>query len=80
METQNITLALPKELLLKVKLIAVKRRISVSKLLTQALEEIVQREDDYIQARRRHLAWLESGLDLGTEGRPPATRDELHER
>lgn len=80
METQNITLALPKELLLKAKLIAVKRRTSLSKLLTQALEEMVQQEDDYSQAQRRHLAWLESGADLGTAGRPPAMRDELHDR
>ncbi len=35
METQNITLSLPKEVLLKVKLIAVQRQTSVSRLLTQ---------------------------------------------
>lgn len=41
METQNVTLSLPKEVLLKVKLIAVKRQTSVSRLLTQILENIV---------------------------------------
>ena len=41
METQNITLALPKDVLLKVKLLAVKRNTSVSGLLTQTLERLV---------------------------------------
>ena len=38
METQNITLSIPKEILLRVKLLAVKRQTSVSGLLTQTLE------------------------------------------
>ena len=42
METQNVTLSIPKETLLKVKLLAVKRQTSVSGLLTQALERLVQ--------------------------------------
>jgi hypothetical protein len=80
METQNITLSLPKDVLLKVKLIAVRRNTSVSNLLTQALEQLVQHEDAYIQARRRHLQWIEQGTDLGTGGQIPVQRDELHER
>jgi hypothetical protein len=47
METQNITLSLPKEVLLKVKLLAVKRQTSVSGLLAQMLERLVQQEDAY---------------------------------
>jgi uncharacterized metal-binding protein YceD (DUF177 family) len=43
METQNITLSLPKDVLLKVKHIAVRRHTSISSLLTQALETLVQR-------------------------------------
>jgi hypothetical protein len=80
MKTQNITLSLPKEVLVKVKLIAVQRQTSVSGLLTQALERLVEHEDAYAHARRRHLAWLSRGADLGTGGRMPAGRDELHER
>jgi hypothetical protein len=80
MDRQNITLSLPKETLLKVKLIAVKRQTSVSGLLTQTLERLVEQEDSYAHARRRHLEWLERGVDLGTAGRIATGRDELHER
>jgi tryptophan 2,3-dioxygenase len=80
METQNITLSLPKEVLLKVKLLAVKRQTSVSGLLTQTLETLVQQEDAYVHARQRHLQWLEQGFDLGTGGEIRTGREELHER
>ena len=80
METQNITLSLPKEVLLKVKLMAVKRQTSVSGLLTQTLENLIRQEEAYIHSRRRHLQWLEQGIDLGTGGQITTKRDELHER
>ena len=80
METQNITLSVPKEILLKIKLLAVKRHMSVSGLLTQTLERLVQQEDAYAHARQRHLQRLEQSIDLGTEGQILTRRDELHER
>lgn len=80
MERQNITLSLPRDILLKVKLIAVKRETSVSGLLTQTLERLVELEDSYVQARRRHLDWLSHGADMGTAGYVSTGRDELHER
>lgn len=80
METRNITLAIPKDVLLKVKLLAVKRQTSVSGLLTQTLERLVRQEDAYAHARQRHLQWLEQGADLGTNGLVLTQRDELHER
>ena len=80
MEKQNITLSVPKELLLKVKLIAVKRHTSVSGLLTDTLQHIVRQDDAYARARDRHLQRLRKGSNLGTRGRPAATREELHDR
>jgi len=80
METRNITLAMPKDVLLKVKLLAVKRQTSVSGLLTQTIERLVQQEDAYAHARQRHLQWLEQGANLGTNGLILTERDELHER
>lgn len=80
METQNITLAIPKEVLVKVKIIAARRQTSVSRLLTQMLEKLVQQEDGYDHARRRHMQLLQGGVDLGTQGHVETTRDELHER
>jgi predicted transcriptional regulator len=80
METQNITLALPKELIYKAKRVALERRTSVSGLMAQALAEIVAQEDHYNSARQRHLAWLEHGADLGTGGKIGWWREDLHER
>ncbi len=80
MDTQNVTLALPKEILQRAKLIAVKRRVSLSRLLTGALIEIVSGDENYEFAKRRSLQRLEEGLDLGTNGTITWTRDELHDR
>jgi hypothetical protein len=78
MEMQNITLSLPKKTLRKIKLIAVQRETSVSKLVTDYIEKITSEDDEYIKARDRQLAWLEKGFNLGFE--KPASRDELHDR
>ena len=79
-EVQNITLALPRPLLRKAKHLAVERQTSVSRLLAEALTEVVEREDAYARARNRALADLESGVDMKTRGRTGWTRDDLHER
>ncbi|HLA99301.1 MAG TPA: DUF6364 family protein [Anaerolineales bacterium] len=78
--TQNVTLAIPKELLRKAKILAVKKNTSLSRLLTQTLAEIVSREEGYEQARQRSLEMLKIGFDLGTQGEIPWKREELHER
>ena len=78
--TQNVTLAIPKEILRKAKLLAVQKNLSLSALLTQKLAEIESQEEEYEQASRRNLEILRSGLDLGTHGHVNWTRDELHER
>jgi hypothetical protein len=80
METQNITLSLPKELVRKAKLIAVERQTSISGLLKEFLTEAVAQEDRYAKARSRHLEALREGADLGTRGRIGRTREDLHER
>lgn len=80
METQNITLSLPKDLVRKVKLIAVERQTSISGLLKELLIEEVAQEDRYAKARGRHLEALRRGTDLGTRGTIGWTREELHER
>ncbi len=80
MDTQNVTLSLPKQVLRRAKLIAVERNSSLSALLTQLIIEMVEQDDAYERARRRHQALLEEGFDLGTGGNVTWTRDELHER
>jgi len=80
METQNITLSVPKGILRKIKILAVQRSTSVSALLTRMLEELVSSEDAYARARRRHLASLQRRSNLGTRGRATWGREQLHER
>jgi hypothetical protein len=79
-EIQNITLAIPKSLLRKAKLLAVERNTSISGLLAEFLREIVNRSDAYSRARDQALADLKNPPDLGTFGKITWTREELHER
>jgi len=78
--TQNVTLAIPKDVLRKAKILAVQRNTSLSGLLTQTLVELVSQHEAYDQARQHNLTLLKNGLDLGTHGNATWKRDDLHER
>jgi hypothetical protein len=80
METQNVTLSIPKLLLKQAKIIAASQDKSLSQLLRESLEEKVREEADYSKAQKRQLRLLEKGLDLGTEGQVKTRRDDLHVR
>lgn len=79
MEKQNITLSLPKDMLNKLKHIAVDKNTSLSGLLTQTLTEIVYKEEAYQVAKNRQLFLMERGLDMGY-GEDDWKREDLHER
>ena len=78
--TQNVTLAIPRNILRKAKILAVQKNTSLSGLLTQTLVDLVSYQEAYEQARQRNLATLNSGFDLGTQGTITWKREELHER
>lgn len=80
MESQNVTLSIPKEVLQKAKLIAIRRKTSLSGLMTHALEDIVAQDEEYELARKRHLEILRKGFDLGTQGKASWLREDLHDR
>ena len=80
MKRQNITLSLPKKLILKAKHLAVEQGKSLSGMLAEYIEEIVDKNRARQRARTRIERRLERGIELGTRGRIPWTRDELHER
>jgi hypothetical protein len=63
-----------------VKLLAVERDRSISGLLTDFLEEIVKKNDDYERARRKAIRDLRRPPDLATGGRASSKRDDLHRR
>jgi metal-responsive CopG/Arc/MetJ family transcriptional regulator len=78
MEMQNITLSIPKSTLRKIKLIAVQRETSVSKLITEAVEKIAREDDKYNQAMEEALSMMKQGFHIGFK--KSASRDELHDR
>jgi len=73
----NITLKIDTELLREIKILAAREGTSISALMTELLANRVKRDLHYEQAKRRALARLRQGLDLG--GRP-LSRDEIYER
>ena len=80
MNKQNITLSLPRSLLRKAEKIARDRNCSLSELISELLTELVEREDQYASAERKHLAHLAKDTDLGTNGTISWTRADLHKR
>jgi Arc/MetJ-type ribon-helix-helix transcriptional regulator len=77
---RNITLSLPRSLISKAKLEAVKQDKSLSEFIREALEEKLDAGSAYQKAKQRQLEKLAEGLDLGTCGRISVSREELHER
>ncbi|MFC1862602.1 CopG family transcriptional regulator [Thermodesulfobacteriota bacterium] len=80
MERQNVTLSVPKTLLVQAKIMAASQNKSLSQFLKESLEEKVREESDYSKAQKRQLRLLKKGLDLGTMGQAKISRDELHAR
>ena len=75
---QNITISLEKELIKKAKILAALKETSVTRLLSEELKQLIQKEEQYQQAKKKALALLNSGFHLG--GKIKATREELHAR
>jgi hypothetical protein len=74
----NITLKLDTDILREARILAAEEGVSISGLLATTLEEIVRQRKGYDRSRRRAVARLRKGFDLGWT--PPRSRDELHER
>ena len=74
----NVTLKLDADLLREARIIAAEQGRSVSALLAERLESLVRERRGFERARRRALARLREGLDLGWTR--PGSRGELHER
>jgi hypothetical protein len=80
MERQNITLSLPKDLLQKAKILAVKKNKSLSGLLSEYIVKMTNEAEAYQAAKTRHRNILKKGFDLGLKGKIHWRREELHER
>ncbi|MFH1176924.1 MAG: CopG family transcriptional regulator [Acidobacteriota bacterium] len=80
MDRQNVTLALPKELLREARHLAVERGSSLSRLLAEMIEHVVREDERYQGAMRRARRRMRTGFDLGGGGKASASRESLHER
>jgi predicted transcriptional regulator len=80
MKIQKITLSLPAELIHRIEHLADMRQTSISNLVSQALEELLAKEAYYDKACNKNMARLDMGIDLGTDGKIPWDRSDLHER
>lgn len=80
MERQNVTLSLPKAMLKKAKMLAIKKDKSLSALIRESLEEKIKKDTGYKEAMEQEIKLMEKGFNLGTGGHMPCSREELHER
>ena len=80
MDRHNVTFSLPKATLRKAEKIAMDQNRSLSELVVELLTELVEREDQYTNAMRKHLAALAQNTNLGTYGSTSWTRADLHDR
>ena len=78
MARTNITLSVDTELLREARILAAQEGTSVSRLLADRLGELVRRHKAYDAAKRRALARLRKGYELGWTQAPSA--DRLHVR
>lgn len=74
----NVTVKIDTSLLREARILAAEENSSISAILASRLELAVQERKRYERARRSALARLKRGFDL--HWKPPASREELHER
>jgi hypothetical protein len=79
-KTRNVTLALPDDLFVRARVVAARQHSSVSRMIAEQLERLVEQEEGYLFAQQSCLAAIECGYDLGTGGAITWARESLHER
>ncbi len=80
MDTQNVTLRVPKALLAKTKELAAARGTNVTALVIESLQRLTSGDEAYNAAWKRQQALMRSGRRLREEGETFASRESLHER
>lgn len=75
---QNLTISLERELVAKARVISARRRTSISRMLSDELRRIIERDEQYHSAKQKALADLRKGFPMG--GRITTARNGLHER
>jgi predicted DNA-binding protein len=80
METQNLTLRLPKAVLQKAKALAAREGKSLNTLVLESLLEHIEQDEGYRTAMERQFALMEKGLWCSDPNTPYPSREELHDR
>ena len=80
MSTQNVTIKLDKKLLEEVRMLAAFRSVSLSEFFADFSRTALAADPAFRKRRKRFLARLEKGLDLGSRGRLRDQRGDLHAR
>ena len=78
MNSTNITIKIDSDLARDAKVFAARHGTSLSRLVARLLERLVRGDQVYSAARRRALARLRQGCDMGGEG--PLSREEVNDR
>lgn len=75
-----MTLSLPEALLRRFRVYAAERNQSMTALTAQAIQQFMDRDEEYEAAQHRFLERIRNAPDRGTGGVITWTRDEIHER
>jgi hypothetical protein len=75
---RNLTIQLDESTVQKARLVATKRSMSISRLVTEEIEKAAAEDNSWQVARRTALAQLEHPFHLGGEKLP--ARESLHQR
>jgi hypothetical protein len=75
---QNITLSINKDLIRKAKILAAQKQTSISGMLSQELQKIIDDSEEYELFKRKALININKGFHLG--GKITVSREALHER
>ena len=75
---QNITLSIDKELIKNARVLAAQRQTSISRMLSEELQKLIEDSNKYEMAKKQALNCINRGFHLG--GEITVSREELHER
>ncbi len=75
---QNITLSIDKGLIKNARVLAAQRQTSVSRMLSEELQKLIEDSNKYELAKKQALNYISQGFHLG--GGITVSREELHER
>ena len=78
MAKTNVTISIDSKLAHDAKVLAAKRGVSLSRLVAERIEILVDDDRRYAAAKRRAIKHMEEGIASGWQ--KPASRDQLYER